>query len=206
MQLRKWLHSFQRDAIVRYSASVGYLDCAARVAELNYQCRISGKCWLTAHYATPHMAPQGGYWHLSLPPPRLCFRALHTSIHSNQHCLMEIIDFRRFFANRRGERKKKQRLNILSSKSKFRRSPINTLEIKANSLKQTQRVAKDLWAQKKKRREGDTEWNNEWSPSELSFPGRAPLGMQTLSHQKWATYLWKEWLLHPIWFGSPIIS
>lgn len=52
----------------------------------------------------------------------------------------------------------------------------------------------------------DREWNNEWSPSELSFPGRAPLGMQTPSHQKWATYLWKEWLLHPIWFGSPIIS
>lgn len=66
-------------------------------------------------------------------------------------------------------------------------------------LKERNRSRRDM-----KRR--GREWNNEWSPSELSFPGRAPQGMQTLSHQKWATYLWKEWLLHPIWFGSPIIS
>lgn len=65
---------------------------------------------------------------------------------------MEIIDFRRFSAN---VKKKKKEKNLVIKhfvfKSKFQRSPINTLEIKANSLKQKHRVAKDLWAQKKGR-------------------------------------------------------
>lgn len=137
----------------------------------------------------------GQDWHLSLPPWSLCFKMPPLPFISNPHCLMEIIDFCLFSTN-----EKRLWLNILSPNLNSK-IPINT---RGNSLKRKEKKKKKEVA--KTRRRGGREWNNEWSPSELSLPGRAPLGMQTLSHQKWATYLWKEWLLHPIWFGSPIIS
>lgn len=149
------------------------------------------------------MTPLGAYWHLSLPPPSLLFQNATTSIHfqsalsNGNNWFLPLL-----------RKWNKLVIKHFFSKSKFRdpHQHFGGKTKKANSLKQKQEVAKDVWGEKDKGGVEGWEWNNEWRASELSFPGRAPLGMQTLSHQKWATYLWKEWLLHPIWFGSPIIS
>lgn len=159
------------------------------------------KCLLSKNQTTHRTS--GDHWHrktLILGRRGAFVSQASTSFHFIHHCLMEIIDF--FFCLL--YKWKTLAIKHFVSKSKFQdrhqgwRKIGDSLEL-GGGKKQKKRRGKDV-------KRGGREWNNEWSPSELSFPGRAPQGMQTLSHQKWATYLWKEWLLHPIWFGSPIIS
>lgn len=132
-----------------WSDNVIYIACVVHLycVKINYLYRICGKCWLTAYEAKPHMTPPGAYWHLSLPPLSLLFQNATTSIHfqsalsNGNNWFLPLL-----------HKWNKLVIKHFVSKSKFRdqHQHFGRKKKEANSLKQKQEVAKDVWGEKEK--------------------------------------------------------